>query len=432
MADAPPLTAKPSSGFRSLAHNRDFTLLWVGQTISELGARASTFVFPILAFALTDSTVAAAAVEMLFLFGLAATMLPAGVLADRLDRRMLMRTSAALGAILYASLAVAGALGALTIEHLLIVAPLTGLTTGLFAPAETSAIRTVVSPEEMPAALSQQQARQHVASLLGAPLGGALYSLARWAPFVLNTLSYAVAWVLLGRIRTDLSPATTDEPRSHPARELTEGLRFTVGVPFLRVMLLWSPLANLTANALFFLAILRLVREGTPAGAIALAEVAAGVAGILGAAIAPWLIARIPTGWIIIGAGWSMVPLAVPIALWPTVPVVAGALALIMVLNPAGNAGVGAYRIALTPPALTGRVQSAMMFTAMTTMPLAPVLAGGLLGLLGGRDGGLAIAVLLALAVLVPTCSRVVRQVPRPELWSAHQGGTNVTSWPPH
>ena len=77
------------TGYRTLARNHDFTALWVGQTVSELGSAVSMFVFPLLAFALTGSTLAAAAAEALHLLGLAGALLPAGVLADRVDRRRL-------------------------------------------------------------------------------------------------------------------------------------------------------------------------------------------------------------------------------------------------------------------------------------------------------------------------------------------------------
>jgi hypothetical protein len=43
------------SDSRALRHNHDFSVLWIGQTISELGSRMSMFVFPLLAFALTGS-----------------------------------------------------------------------------------------------------------------------------------------------------------------------------------------------------------------------------------------------------------------------------------------------------------------------------------------------------------------------------------------
>lgn len=407
------------SGFRSLARNHDFTVLWVGQTVSDLGSRVSTFVFPLLAFALTHSALWSAAAEAAYLLGLAGMLLPAGVLADRVDRLRIMRASAGLGVVLYGSLVLAGALGALTIPHLLTVALATGVVGGLFSPAEMSAIRTVVATEDLPTALSQQQARQHVAGLLGAPLGGALFGLTRWLPFLLDAVSYAVAWVLLGRIRADLSAPAGGRPsgRSRPLHDLTEGARFTWSRPFLRVLMVWSPLVNLTMNALFFVAVLRLISAGTAPVAIAVVEVAGGVAGIVGAVLAPWLIDRMRTGRLTVAVAWSMLPLTVPMAFWSTPLVVAAALAAILLLNPAGNAGVGSYRMAITPPELVGRVQSAMQFVSMTTMPLAPVLAGVLLGWLGGRDAILALGVLTALVALIPTLSRSVRSVPRPSDW---------------
>ena len=57
------------TGFRELARNHDFTVLWVAETISELGSRMSLFVFPLLAYHLTGSTVAAAVAEAAYLSG---------------------------------------------------------------------------------------------------------------------------------------------------------------------------------------------------------------------------------------------------------------------------------------------------------------------------------------------------------------------------
>ena len=97
-------------------------------------------------------------------------LLPAGILADRYDRRALMLLSSASGVVLYGSLAVAGWLGALTVPHLAVVALLTGVGAGRL-PAGRRSPRSVavVSDEELPTAYSQNQARQHIASLLGGP-----------------------------------------------------------------------------------------------------------------------------------------------------------------------------------------------------------------------------------------------------------------------
>ncbi|HEY6933307.1 MAG TPA: MFS transporter [Marmoricola sp.] len=407
------------TSFRTLARNRDFTVLWVGQTISELGSRVSLFVFPLLAWQLTHSTLAAAAVEALHLLGLCGALLPAGVLADRTDRRRLMRLASGSGLALYTSLAVAGAVGQLTVAHLAAVALLTGVGAGTFSPAETSAVRSVVPDEQLATALSQVQARQHVAGLVGGPLGGLLYAATRWLPFAADAVSYAVAWLLLGRIRTDLSPAPPEQPARRARDEIREGLAFTFTRPFFRTLVLWAALVNLTVNALFFVAVLRLVRAGFHPAEIGLVETAAGTAGILGALAAPRIIDRVATGRLTVLVAWSFVPLLVPMVLWNHPAVVAASLAAGLFLNPAGNAGIGAYRVALTPEHLQGRVASASQFLSMSVMPLAPVLGGALMTAVGGAAAVAVLGVLTALAALIVTASRTVRSVPRPAVWQA-------------
>lgn len=407
------------TGHRDLLRNHDFTVLWVGQTISELGSRISTFVFPLLAFALTGSAIAAAAAEAVYLLGLAGALLPAGVLADRVHRLRLMRTASAAGVVLYASLVLAGLADALTMPHVLVVALLTGAAAGVFSPAEVSAVRTVVPTDDLPTALSQNQARQHVAALLGAPLGGVLYAVVRWLPFAVDAVSFAVSWVLLGRIRADLS-ATNRATGRRPRHDFAEGIRFIAAHPLLRVVTAWAALTNLAVNALFFAAVLRMIEGGVPAFQIGLVETAAGVCGILGALVAPTLIDRLPTGRLTIAIAWSFLPLVVPMALWDSPAVVAAALGVGLFLNPAGNAGMGSYRIAVTPVELQGRVQSTTQFVSMSAMPLAPFLAGGLLAAVGGAATILALGAATALVALIPTCSRSVWSVPRPAAWPGH------------
>jgi MFS family permease len=154
---------------------------------------------------------------------------------------------------------------------------------------------------------------------------------------------------------------------------------------------------------------------------IGLVETATGLFGVLGAVAAPWLIDRLRTGTLTIAVAWAFVPLAVPMVFWNNPVVVAAALSAGLFLNPAGNAGIGAYRMAITPPDLQGRVQSTMQFASMLTMPLSPLLAGALLTGFGGPAAVLALATLTAAAALIPTLSPSVRAVPRPAQWQANR-----------
>ncbi len=408
-------------GYRQLARNRDFTILWVGETISTLGSRMSMFVFPLVAYALSGSTLTAALIEAIQLAGLAATLLPAGVWADSFHRRTLMLTSSATGVLAYGSLTVAGLLGHLTLPHLGIVALVTGAATGLFQPAQMSAIRAVVPTEDLPTALSQNQAREHVAGLLGGPLGGALYAVARWLPFAVDTVSYAVSCVTLTRIRADLSASPRAGSRPAMRTQLAEGLRFIWGRPFFRVLLSWASLTNLVSNAVFFVVLMRLIQLGYPPVQIGLIETAAGLGGIIGALAAPYLIDRVPTGRLTLTVAWMCVLPLVPLLWWVTPMSAVAAVFALLLINPAGNAGIGAYRVAVTPDALQGRVSATSQFLAMSVMPLSPLLGGWLLENLGGTP---AVAVLIAASAVLAlalSASRSVRSVPRPRDWPSRE-----------
>jgi len=407
------------TGYRELSRNRDFTILWTGQTVSDLGSNVSMFVFPLVAYALSGSALWAAVVEAAFLLGMCGALLPAGVLADRVDRRLLMRTASGAGVVLYASLALAGAVGVLTIPHLAVVALLTGIAGGIASPAEISAIRSVVSADELPTALSQSQARQHIAALVGGPLGGVLLAITRWLPFAFDAVSYAVYWVVLGRLRTDLAAPHREGPPRKPHHDVAEGIRFILSWPYFRATAVWGALANLLVNAMFFVAILRMVQDGVSPAVIGLVSTAAGVGGILGAIAAPWIIERMPTGALVVTVAWSFVPLVVPMVLWDSPAVVGAAIFVGLLLNPAGNAGSGSYRIAHTPAHLQGRASSASQFLSMSVMWVAPLLGGALLATLGGSQAIAVIGGLVALSALIPTLSRSVRSVPRPAVWQA-------------
>jgi len=408
------------TGYRQLARNRDFSILWVGETISELGSTMSLFVFPLIGYHLTHSTVAAALLATADLLGMAAMMLPAGLLADRFDRRRLMLGSSAAGALLFASLVVAGGLGMLTFAHLFVVALTTGAARGVFQPAQMAAIRTVVSAEDLPTAYSQNQARQHIASLLGGPLGGVLYAVRAWVPFAVDAISYGVSCLTLSRIRTDLRPHPRVGAPTRPLAQVKEGYRFIWHQPFFRTLLLWSGMSNLLVNACFFVVTMRLIRDDYAPAQIGLVSTFAGVGGIVGALAAPYVIDRLRTGTLTVAVAWMCVLPLVPLVWWSTPLGACVSVFLILLLNPAGNAGIGSYRAAITPDALQGRVGAAMGFVSMSVMPFAPLLGGVMLTTFGGTSAVTALVAVTALGALVPTLSRSIRSVPRPRDWERY------------
>ena len=403
------------ASYRTLARNRDFTRLWVGEAVSQLGTTASLFVFPLVGYALTGSALLAGLPVAAHSLGIALALLPAGVVADQFDRRRVLLTASAVGFLLSGSLAVAGLAGSITLTHLVVVALGTGAVAGVYMPTEMSAVRSVVTREELPTAISQNQARHHLASLLGGPLGGILYAVSRPLPFLVDAVTFAISFLTVSRVQQDLSPA--DRPRRHPARELGDGLRYLLARPYFRAMAGFSASCNLVVNAVFFVAVVRLVEEGVPSTTIGLVEAMAGAGGVIGALIAPFVIDRMRTGHLTMSVAWVWVPLLVPLVFWSSPWLVGAMLCIGLVLNPAGNAGGQSYRVAITPDELQGRIASSSQFLGMTTIPFAPLLGGWLLETWGAATATTVLLVAAVLTALIPTLSPEVRSVPRPRDW---------------
>ncbi len=420
-AAQPTVVTQPDvAGRASLWRNHDFMLLWAGQTVSTLGSSMSFFVFPLIGLAMTGSTTQAALAGGAYSLGQVASRLPAGVLVDRWNRRRVMVVSNLVGGVLYGSLALAQLAHTLTLTHLVVVALLTGVAGSFFSPAETAAIRTVVPAEQLPAAFSQNEARQHVAALVGPPVGGALFGLRVWAPFLLDAVTYLASSIGLTRLRAPLpAPSRTSEASLASVwRDTVEGFRFLMGRGFLRAILAFAALANFAVNGMFLVLTLKLVQAGVAPATIGFIDTIGAVAGIVGSFLAPAVIRRVPTGVLAIAIGLLLAGAVVPMAFTDNVLVIGALLALAMVGNPAGNAAIFSYMAATTPDRLQGRANAALMFSAMLFMPFAAVLGGVALTAWGARTTMLVAAALTAIAVVPLLASRDVRTLPTPDRWT--------------
>jgi MFS family permease len=400
-----------------LWRNHDFLVLWTGETVSTLGSSMSFFVFPLIGYLLTGSTTQAALAGSAFALGSVLAKLPAGALVDRWNRKHVLAGSNWLGALLYASLVAALLADRLTIGHLVAVALLTGVVGSFFRPAETAAIRAVVPRRQLPTAFSQNQARQHVAALVGPPLGGALYAATRWAPFLVDAVTFAASALAIGRIRAPLTAPETAAPSTGMLHDIGEGLRFMMSRGFLRAIVAFAALANFAGQAFFLVLTLKLLEAGVHPAAIGLIDTIGAVAGIAGAVAAPWLVRKVPSGALAIGMGLLLVVAVVPMAFTDSVLLIGGLLAVALLGNPAGNVSVTSYLVATTPDHLQGRCQAALGFCTSALMPIGPVLGGAAMARWGGEKAMLLAAGLLAVAVLPLVLSGDTRRLSTPDRW---------------
>ena len=140
-----------------------------------------------------------------------------------------------------------------------------------------------------------------------------------------------------------------------------------------------------------------------------------------GALAAPYLIDRVPTGRLTLTVAWMCVLPLVPLLWWVTPLSAVVAVFALLLINPAGNAGISSYRVAVTPGELQGRVSATSRFLAMSVMPLSPVLGGLLLTTYGAGSAVIALIAGTTAAALLITSSRSVRRVPRPRDWKGSE-----------
>jgi MFS family permease len=398
--------------------NRDFMWLWGAEAVSELGTSMSLLVFPLIGYAVSGSTREAGLATTGVLLGELVALLPAGVVVDRSSRRRVLIVADLVGAAAFAALAATALLDVLSIWLLLVMGIVSGAASAFGGPANAAALRAVVEKERLPEALAQTQARSSAARLAGPPLGGALYSLSRSLPFVIDAVSYMYAAVAVTRVRHRLpAPDHGGAGTPPPLRTLGDGLRFVLRTPVPRVMMTWAALANLSGAFLGVVVNLRLLRAGVPPAAIGAVDTIAAVAGLLGAFVAPVLVRRSRTGLLAVATGVVSSAGFAFTALTTNFLVVGLLWALGALLIPANNAGISAYMTAVVPEAMQGRFFAALGFVSGGVAPLGPVLAGIFLADIGGVGATVVGALVGVLAVVPLLINRRTRTLGRPDTW---------------
>jgi MFS family permease len=400
-----------------LRRNRAYLLLTTGRFAQAIGAGVGTFAVPLLAFELTGSVAQAGLISGIGQVGALVATLPAGVVADRVDRRRLLVLAATTGTALWTTALVAGLAGALSGWHLAAVLFGSSMVSAFVNPASGGALRAVVPPAQMANAMAVNQGRMAAVGLFAGPIGGLLYGMAHVLPFVASVVGHAIEAVAVWLVREPLNRERTE--LSHPLADLREGLRFVGAVPLFRAVLVLITLLNLTAIALIVVINLELVRTGTDPRLIGLVDACAGISMLAGAVVAGPIVQRTRVGRFgLLTIGLLVVALAV-MALVPTYWVFVSMLAFGVFLYPALNAGFTGYLTVIVPDRMMGRATSLLGLTGLIAAPAAPVLGSALLEGLGIGASLWVMVGAMACVLLALGCTRPLMRIGTPDTWAA-------------
>ena len=362
----------------SLWHNRNYLLLWSGQTISSVGSGVSQIAFPLLILMLTHSPAQAGFAGAVRAAPYFIFTLPGGALIDRWNRKWVMILCNAGRALSLGSIPVAFVLGHLTIVQLYIVALLEGTLYVFFDLAETASLPRVVSKEQLPAATAQNNVTFGITTLLGPPLGTVLYSVGRLLPFLADAVSYTISVLSLFLMRVKFQEERI-VPRRKLYLEVSEGMKWLWHQPLLRSMaLLNCVMAGLGSGGTLLIIVLA-QRQHTSTAFIGFIFSLGGIGAILGSLLARPVRQRFSYGQAIIAILWLYPLPYVLLAVAPTPLILGGLLAAGLLVDATYNVVQFSYRLSLIPDELQGRVNSSFRLISYSLRPLGQVLTGVLL-----------------------------------------------------
>lgn len=395
---------------RALWRNKDYLLLASGQAISVSGTQISDLAYILLILAFTHSPAQVGFVGAVRVLPSLILSLPAGALVDRWERKRLMLVCDTGRAVCLASIPVAFALGHLGIVQLYFTALIEATLATFFDVAQTAALPRVVSPQQLPAVMSQNQTIAHTSALVSPTLSGVLFTIGQAFPFLVDAVSYMASVFSLLFITTPFQGRRNARSRSLLA-EIKEGLLWVWHHRILRAMMVLVASLNLTVAGINLVIVVLAQQLHASSPVIGLIFASGSIGGIAGAMIAPAVQKRFTYGQAMMGICWLTALLWLLFALASQVIILGGLFALFLIWGRIMTVVNFTYRTALTPDEMRGRVYGVGNLLVRSCPPLGLAATGLLLQFLGATATILLIGGCRLLIAIVVTLSAAIRSV---------------------
>jgi MFS family permease len=215
-----------------LRSNRNFRLLFIGQTVSQLGDWFNAVAVYALLLDLTGSATAVAWMLIVQFLPMALVGPLAGVVVDRVNRRRVMIASDILRGFVILGLLLVKQPDQIWIAY--VVMACTIAASAFFEPARTATIPNITTPEELMPANALSAAMWSAMLAVGASVGGLVTAAAgRNVAFVINALSFFASAFFIARTRYDARPpASAQRSRTLRPRRPPRTLGFAVFAAF--------------------------------------------------------------------------------------------------------------------------------------------------------------------------------------------------------
>jgi len=288
------MNSKRSIGYvRLLKTNRPFRHLWYGQVVSELGDWLNSIAIYMLVLKLSGTGTAMATVMMAKLLPIFFVSPLAGVLVDRMDRKVIMITSDVLRFVVVLGFLLVDDAGDLWLLYSLAVVEIA--LAGFFEPARSAIIPSLTAREDLVTANALSGSTWSVMLAVGAALGGVLVSVfGIKVAFVVDAFTFLLSAWFIARIqypKEALAIEKAERPDGSGFKTLVDGMRYLMSQPMIFVLALMKT-GLAVAGGVMTLIPLYANKMFASASAISMAIGAMYSARGLGAALGPILVKK--------------------------------------------------------------------------------------------------------------------------------------------
>jgi len=236
-----------------LREDPDFRRFLAARLISLAGTSVTFIAFPVVVYELSGSPLLTALVVAFEALPYLLLGLPAGALADRFDRKVVMVRADLVNAVVLATIPIAHWFGVLTVPHMLVAAFLVPALFVFFDAADFGAVPTLVGRDRIAGANSAIWSTSTVVETAFPLLAGALLAVIDGATLIaVDALTYVASAVLIRAITRPLSDARAGAKpldRSALLADVREGLQFLWGHLTVRSMTIVGALQSVAGGA---------------------------------------------------------------------------------------------------------------------------------------------------------------------------------------
>src|SRR5947209_8387415 len=229
-----------------------FRALWIATVVSNIGTWMQDVGESWLMTSLTTSPVLVALVETAGSLPVVLVALPAGALADIVDRRRLLLVMQIWMFVAAGAMGILALMGHMSPGRLLSLTFLLGVGAAMSNPIWQAITPELVSHSDLPAAITLNAVAINIARAIGPALGGFIVAASGpWAVFLLNAASFIGITMVVYRWRP--APRKSKLPPEEIIGAMRAGTRYLRHSPELQTVLLRSGIFIVCASALWAL-----------------------------------------------------------------------------------------------------------------------------------------------------------------------------------